>query len=544
MSLGDTLPTRDEIFAAAIAYFQVAHRDPITGASPPLGPRSFVGQEARALANLLSDVLGSVKASDDDAIPGTYVDELGVTRTRNSSLNLDNWAYTLGLPSSVPGKFGRKSAQAASGGVCLDSNGATGTPGVMVSTGDQLTDPSGLIIVKLRAGITIPMAGYKTVIIDAVTTGLKGNLPVGTVLRWSTAPPGLAAIVTLTTALSQGYDIEDDVTLALRIITKLQSPLRGGTAADYRFWYENAFDSAGLPIAIDRSYPFPGRNGTGTIDNVITQAGSGSDRDPGATIASNAHAYVETVRPVGDGGQRAVRPYFDPAQTLAIRVRVLPATGYAFDWDDSQGQSPATTSTTSPFTMPGADFAIHLNATTAPASLEAAFVAGSQPRIAITWGDSPLPFVARVIGRANNTPAGKCTLTLDTALPYALSTAENVYAAGPAVTPVALAVLGYVDSVGPSRSSGYAPSTDIWEDYVSIARIAKAAILAVDAAGQPVCITSPNVGDIAGTTKPGVLIKVGSGSETAADFVLYDNDLSQGPQLPEVVKIFVHKGGV
>ena len=62
MSLGDTLPTRDEIFAAAIAYFQVAHRDPITRASPPLGPRSFVGQEARALANLLSDVLGSVKS--------------------------------------------------------------------------------------------------------------------------------------------------------------------------------------------------------------------------------------------------------------------------------------------------------------------------------------------------------------------------------------------------------------------------------------------------------------------------------------------------
>ena len=37
MSLGDTLPTRDEIFAAAIAYFQVAHRDPITGRPLRLG---------------------------------------------------------------------------------------------------------------------------------------------------------------------------------------------------------------------------------------------------------------------------------------------------------------------------------------------------------------------------------------------------------------------------------------------------------------------------------------------------------------------------
>ena len=80
---------------------------------------------------------------------------------------------------------------------------------------------------------------------------------------------------------------------------------------------------------------------------------------------------------------------------------------------------------------------------------------------------------------------------------------------------------------------------------MSVARIGKAAILATDGAGQQVCVTSPNIGDIGGiTTLSGVLIKIGSGSETAADFALYDNDLSQGPQLPETAAILVHKGGV
>jgi hypothetical protein len=65
-----------------------------------------------------------------------------------------------------------------------------------------------------------------------------------------------------------------------------------------------------------------------------------------------------------------------------------------------------------------------------------------------------MPFVARVTAYALNTPSGKCTLTLDTALTSNPGSGVSVYAGGPAVLPVALAVLSYVDSVGPSRGSG------------------------------------------------------------------------------------------
>ena len=114
-----TLPTDDEILALAISYFTIAHRDPVTGKSPPLGPRDFLGQEARALTSLLRSVLAGVASVDADAIPGVFTDSAGVTRTRNSTASLDDWASTLGLPSSTPGVFGRKGARAATGGAAL-----------------------------------------------------------------------------------------------------------------------------------------------------------------------------------------------------------------------------------------------------------------------------------------------------------------------------------------------------------------------------------------------------------------------------------------
>lgn len=530
-------PSRDEVKAAAIGYFQVAHRDPITGAAPPMGPRSFCGQQAVALANLLSDVLGYASAVDNDAIPGTYFDAAtGVTKTKNSSSALASWAYALGLPSGTPGVFGRRGAVGARGGAAT----AAGTAGVSVGTGDRLTDLSGQVVVAVRAGIVLDAnPALNGIVLDAVTLGAKGNLGVGVKLRWSSPPPGLASTVTLTTALTGGSDTETDVQLALRIIEHLQSPLRGGTAADHRYWAENAQDDDGRLIPIDRAFPLPGRDGTGSIDVVITQAGSGSSRDPGATVAAQVAAWVETQRPVGDGGVRIVRPYFPSDEKLSILVRVQPSTGFEYDWDDSQGTAGGTTSTGSSGTS------LILSTTNPPTSLATAVSAGSKPRIQVSIPGYAIPFVARVAGYDSNTPSGKCTLTLDAALPADPGSGATVYAGGPCVLPVVAAVLAYVDGVGVSRKSGYAPTSDLWEDAVTVARIAHAAILATSE-GQAVCVTSPNVGDITSpaTVKPGVLIKVGSGSYTAADFQLLDPYPTHGPQLPEVAAIVVCRGGV
>lgn len=535
-----TLPTDDEILSLAISWLTVAHRDPVTGKSPPLGPRDFLGQEARALASLLRSVLAGVKVVDDDAIPGTYVDSSGVTRTRNSPQSLDDWATTLGLPSSTPGVFGRKGPQAATGG----AGTATGTSGTVVTTGSQLSDPSGTILVQLRAGFTMPSGGSQSITLDAVSTGAAGNLPVGTVLRWSSPPAGLASTVTLTTALQNGGDVETDVALALRIVERLRNPLRGGTAADYRAWCLEAVDSDGRPVGITDVWAFPRRNGTGSIDLVVAQAGVGTDRDPSPAKIAQVTAYIEERRPVGDGGFRVLRPNYMTA--LQLRVRIEPTAGNAYDWVDSQGAVPLECEADCDGLTLIVDSADGGTATSR-ASLLAAVDAGSQPRVQVpTASGSPIPFVARVVDYDVDTPAsGKITLTLDTELPVNPVAGDKVYAAGPAVVPVATALLAHVDTIGPSRSSGYAEAGVSWPDKVTVAGVAKAAIDAVDADGARVCVTAPNAGAVTGlTTAIGVLIKVGGGAEESADVEVFDNLPGVPPGFCYLTRILVHRGGV
>ena len=118
-------------------------------------------------------------------------------------------------------------------------------------------------------------------------------------------------------------------------------------------------------------------------------------------------------------------------------------------------------------------------------------------------------------------------LTLETALPTTLAGGETVNPAGGVTTPVAAAVLAYVNSVGPARGS-YADELDIWEDTVSIGRIAEVALAARDSTtGDRVSLWVPEVGNADGIT-----IKIGAGSATGDDYQLYDNVPNQGPSFP------------
>ena len=518
--MATTFPTEQEIEEAAIGYFQVAHRDPISGLAPPVGPNDFLGQQARALAGLIGEVLSAAEGADLDAVPGVYTDANGVTRTRNSSKALDDWAETLGLPSNSASSYGRKAAQAGQNG----AGTAYGTPAVIVSTGAQLTDPSGTITVKLRTGFTIPGGGSSAVILDAVTTGTSGNLPAGTVLRWSSPPPGLTATVTLTTAISGGVDVEADVDLALRLVRRLRSPPKGGTAADIREWAETAEDGAGALVGVVRAYVYPLRDGVGSADVVPLLTGTGQSRDPGATKATQIQTWIDDLR-IATDSIRVVRPRFKSGEELTIQVKVHPIADYDFEWSDAAGAT---------LVVSGSSGSTTLVTDQNPqrASLRDAIDNGIKPRIAINIAGTPTPFVSRV------TAYSGANLTLETALPTTLAGGETVNPAGGVTTPVAAAVLAYVNSVGPARGS-YADELDIWEDVVSIGRIAEVALAARDStSGDRVSLWIPEAGNADGVT-----IKIGAGSATGDDYKLYDNVPNQGPQLPEVAAIIVKRVG-
>ena len=518
--MATTFPTEQEVEEAAIGYFQVAHRDPITGLAPPVGPNDFLGQQARALAGLIGEVLSAAEGADLDAVPGVYTDENGVPRTRNSSKALDDWAETLGLPSNSASRFGRKEAQAGKNG----AGTAYGTPAIVVSTGAQLTDPSGTIIVELRTSFTMPGGGSQAVILDAVTTGTNGNLPAGTVLRWSSPPPGLQSTVTLTTAISGALDVESDVDLALRLVSRLRSPPKGGTAADIRSWAESAEDGSGALVGVVRGYVYPLRDGVGSADVVALLAGTGQSRDPGATKRTQIQNWIDDLR-IATDEIRVVRPRFVSGEELTIQVKVRPTLDYDFEWSDAAGAT---------LVVSGSSGSTTLVTDQNPQrqSLRDAIDNSIKPRIAINIAGTPTPFVSRV------TAYSGANLTLETALPATLAGGETVEPAGGVTTPVAAAILAYVNSVGPARGS-YADELDVWEDVVSIGRIAEVALAARDSTtGDRVSLWIPEAGNADGVT-----IAIGADPATGDDYPLFDNVPGQGPQLPEVAAIVVKRVG-
>ena len=214
-------------------------------------------------------------------------------------------------------------------------------------------------------------------------------------------------------------------------------------------------------------------------------------------------------------------------RSTGIIVRGMPSVAGYFDWLSLSGITIVSSTTT----------VVTITTGLLPASLVAAVAAGRQPRIQFSLTtQSPLPFQRRIISAS---VVGATTLyTLDSALPVAPANGSTIYPGGGCVDAVALAVLGYVDAVGPSQQSGLQDSvTDAWEAVVSIGRIAQAALGAVDATGARVLVYSPSVGSGVGVT-----IKVGAGAASGNDFLLYDNVPGQGPQLPECSSVIVLQG--
>ncbi len=511
-----TTYTEDEVLALALAYLQA--RYPGKG----VGPKQFLGHQARSLSQLVGAIQKAIADADRDGVPGSELVD-GVLRARASSSRLEEWAVTFGLPSNTAvGAFGRNGAVAATGGAGF----VTGTPGVVVAGGSLLVDASGQTQLELVSGVTIPGGGSISGSFQATSAGAAGNLATGTQLRWVSPGAGLAPTVTLTTGTSGGYDIEDDLALLTRLLAWLRSPPHGGTCADIRRWAEESTDSDGRSLGIGRCYMFRWRQGLGSSDAVITQAGSGSARDPGATKATKAQAYIDDRRIPSDA-IRVVRPYFPSGQALGILVRGIPSARAAFDWQDGGGVVIVSSTTT----------VVKIATANVPASLAAAVAAGSKPRIQVALTSvGALPQQRRILSSAVN--GANTDFTLEAALDAAPANGSTVYAGGGAVEAVALAVLDHIDHIGPSQQSGTQDVvTDAWEAVVSVGRVAQVALEAVDATGARVLVYSPGVG-----LGVGVQIKVGAGAYASADVPLYDNTAGQGPQLPEAASILVIQG--
>lgn len=469
------------------------------------GPESFLGKNARMVARAISYFLVSLQSVDFDAVP-----------TQSTSLTqLQNMANAFGLPSNAGG-FGANGPTTASGGVAL----LTGTNGTVYNNGLLLTAPDGVTTLQLSGTYTIPgmPPGHGSISgnILAVTAGSAGNLPVGTVLSWQATPSGSDNTTTLTTATSGGQDSETKAQLLARLLARFQTPPKGGATPDYKAWAESV---AGVFVA----YVYPRREGSGTVDIVITAAGSGAGRAPSTAVKEAVDDYINGdatenpvqvgVRPVTASGVTILLPYVAGAG-LVIRVRISTSqTKYAFDW--ALGASTFTVASyaagppgviTMTQSLP-ASLTAAIDAYTASPSTVAA------PRLQVMSAGLASPGIAIPV-HAVNYNVGAKTLTLENPLPagwVAPSAADAVYPYGAAVpiiaqgafatasSPVIAGIQGYIDSLGPSRASGYATAITLWNDTARVYTIAQVALDATDTDG----VTKPASGVISSTINGG-----------------------------------------
>ena len=460
---------------------------------------------------------------------------------QSSSAALDQAAVLLGLPDGQ-GSWGRLKATISSGGAGLLVAPAT----TVYANGLLLKDTTGLVTVQLSGSVTIPaMAASATGKFVSVTKGSAANLPVGAVLTFQSPPAGAQATVTLGTAplgaspLTGGTDAETNAALLARIYDRLQNPRTGGKSSDWKQWLSTV-------QAIKQIYIYLKRAGTGMVDAVLSVGGSGLGRIPSAQVLADATAAYQSNRPVGS--QFNVLPVaFRSGRGLTIRSLALPTLS-KYKWDWTSGAGTAGYQVTAFTAGSPAILQINGDVTTLSPTLKAAIDRGANPRIQVSASNGPtIPSVVAVT--AYQVVAGPRTnLTLGT-LPsgWVNPIANNtIYPAGPisvnqldpTVGPVqksaAQYVLELVDTLGPSRQSGYADDSYYWDDTLRIDDI-KAAIIdrTVDLDGTPMVRTTGN-SPLSDTT-----IQIGTGMPAALDFVTTDATPGQPPEFAVTVVVIV-----
>lgn len=499
------IPSEQDVLTQTLNYFRLQFP------SEDLSDRSFFGLIARIFASEVITLSQSILAASYESPPGQ----------QTSSVGLDNWAFIFGL-SNGKGGYGRRGAVPSSGGSAIIS----GLANTVFTAGLTAVDSTSQIIVALDSNVQIPAVAPLTVsgTFSALIAGSASNLPSGSLLTWQSPPAGAAPTFTLINPLIGGEDIETDAALLDRILFRIQNPPKGGTAADYRRWAEESTDANGISNDIIRAYIYPLKSGTGSVDIIITQPGTGTGRIPGNAKIKAVQAYIDARRPVTAKAYVRANPTIQmpSAKALTITIRGIPnLPKYAFDWDDQTNAHGANANfiPVSAYTIGTQQITIPANNQLA-AAVDQGLISGVFPTIAYyAFNGTSLPYILTVNSRTGNT-----IFYVTSNIPVSPSIGNDVLNAGSVMTiPVLTAVKNFIDNLGPSRNSGYADNYDPWSSTVSLAEVSKIALNTIDSDGNTFLLDIPNVGEDPLTLAPGigVQIKIG-GVTTAIDYTPKD----------------------
>lgn len=225
--------------------------------------------------------------------------------------NLAGWASIKSIT--------RKAANAGTNNATIFTGNSGGTipAGTVLNRGDgyQYTTDA-----EIDIGVSGTATGAITAVLpdpndDPTGGGDTGNTPAGTQLTLDVSISGVDSTVTISTAITNGADIETEDAFRSRMLLAYQNTPQGGNDEDYESW---ALAVAG----ITRAWTVRRLMGAGTVGIYIMVDGSDTDNNgfPTGTDGISTLESWGAVKATGD--QARVADYIYPLQPLTALVYV------------------------------------------------------------------------------------------------------------------------------------------------------------------------------------------------------------------------------
>lgn len=195
----------------------------------------------------------------------------------------------------------------------------TGTNGTEVPASTEIT--IGGVFYTTDAVVTVA-SGSATAAVTASSTGSAGNVPAAATGSLTSPIAGIDTEVTVDTGgLTGGTDAETVESYRDRVLNRMSSPPRGGTAADYTAWISEV-----PTVSVFRSWIYPLGDGVGTVVAAFTVTDSGEPEGfavPSAGDVTAVQDYVDSARPIDMRSFRAFAPS-SAALTLSVTLTIEP----------------------------------------------------------------------------------------------------------------------------------------------------------------------------------------------------------------------------
>lgn len=351
---------------------------------------------------------------------------------------LEEHARIAGLPSPY-----RRPAVGASGTVAV----VTATSGGVILVDTELTEPQSGVRFRVTAG-GLYLDG-ESVPVTALDTGLGSNFAIGTVLQFTSPPPGIGPDAAVEddgegNGLTGGRGEETDAELVDRIIALRANPPASGN--------DSAIQAAAVAcpdVSVEAAYTYPAWSGPGSCAMVFTKRPSepGGDRIPSAFEIA-----------LVDGWVRSQFPYDDSLTTCQIAPQAVDVS-IGMTWrDDVEGWAD-----TAPFPLyASGDDAIKVTVATSAtvftlSNVSVSFSGLGTPAIGKSlafWDATNKVFVKKKI--LSFTGTGPWVITVDTSLGVSDSTfvpavGDRAMPWSESINTVQDPVIAYFDTLGPGE---------------------------------------------------------------------------------------------